>query len=79
MVPSTCSLMPLDVGRCIGARQDEQAEVKTSGEGNAACSIVAPWLGLTASFAQCLGSKGLLPASEILMSCQHLTLKPERT
>lgn len=71
--------MPLDVGRCIGARQDQQAEVRTRGTGSAARSIVAPWLGLTASFAQRLGSEVLLPASESLMSRRRLTLKPERT
>lgn len=79
MVPSTCSLMPLDVGRCFRARQVQQAEVKTRWKGTAACSNVAPWLGLTGSFAERLGSEGLLPTSEILMSCRHLTLKPERT
>lgn len=79
MVPITCSLMLLDMGRCIGAMQDQQAEAKTRGTGSADCRVVAPWLGLTGSFAQCLGSQVMLPASEILMSRWRLTPKPERT
>lgn len=78
MVPSTCSVMPLDVGRCIESA-GSAGRGKDKGDRQHSLQCCCTLAGADSSFAQRLESKGLLSSSEILMSGWCLTPKPQRS